>query len=219
MGAQEPDACGELLVGGGDHPAFADRQVLVREEAERRGEPEAADLTAVDAGPERVRGILKKKEVALLRQPRDGSELAGMSAVAHVENRACRRPDRLRTRTVRHPGLERARDVDEDRRRADVAHRVDSGDEGERGDEDLVARPEPGGEAHQVQCRGAARDRARVRDADVRREGRLELRGARPHAEPTGAVGRRDARDVLVRDDHVREWNLPRCHPRRNGTP
>ena len=124
MGAQEPDACGELLVGGGDHPAFADRQVLVREEAERRGEPEAADLTAVDAGPERVRGILKKKEVALLRQPRDGSELTGMSAVAHVENRACRRPDRLRTRTVRHPGLERARDVDEDRRRADVAHRV-----------------------------------------------------------------------------------------------
>ena len=84
MGAQEPDACGELLVGGGDHPAFADRQVLVREEAERGGEPEAADLTAVDAGPERVCGILKKKEVALLRQPRDGSR-----ARRHVRRSPC----------------------------------------------------------------------------------------------------------------------------------
>ena len=68
-----------------------------------------------------------------------------------------------------------AGDVGEHRRRAGVGDRIRRGDERQRRDDDLVARPEPGRHRHEVQRRGAVRHRHGVLGAGVGGERLLEL--------------------------------------------
>ena len=101
-----------------------------------------------------------------------------------------------------------ADDVGEHRRRAAVAHRRGGGDERHRGHDDLVARPDSGGQVREVQRRGAARQRDGVRDAEEVREGRLERLRARAEGQPAGPQAGRDRLDVALAQADVEDRDV-----------
>src|SRR5256885_7576996 len=105
-------------------------------------------------------------------------------------------------RSVNAPG--RGIGVDEDRRRAAVAHGVRRCDEGQARDEDLVARPDPDGDQGEVERRGTVGDGDRVAGAAERSELALELRDERAErADPPGADGSDDIGKLLVADERL----------------
>ena len=100
-------------------------------------------------------------------------------------------------------------DVAEDGRRARVPDGVRRGDEVERRQDDLVARPAAGGEERQVQGGSAVCDRKGVCRVGQLGEGRLELPDPRAHAPPTRVDDLVDEGTELVVDEHVDQGHDP----------
>ena len=106
----------------------------------------------------------------------------------------------------------RAEDVGEHRLGAAVAGGGRGGDERDRRHDDLVARPDAGGQHREVQGGGAAREGDRVGDAEMLGELALERVGARAHRQPAGAQRRVDRRAVLLAQREVEERDA-QAHP------
>ncbi len=105
--------------------------------------------------------------------------------------------------------LLRPHDVDEDRLGAGVTDCVGGGDEVERRDEHLVARPASNRQKCQVQSRGAVRHGDRVAGAAELGELPLELLDAGAHAPPARLDGLQSGVHELVVDDHVGQRHSP----------
>jgi hypothetical protein len=148
--AHEPHAGRDTVVVGDHHPALADSQVLVGEEAEGPGQAEGAQMPTGYARARRVGGVLEQGEPALAREARECRRLARMPAVGHRHDRARARRRHSLDRVRDEPGLGQPANVGEHRRRAGVSDRVDRGHEGHRRHDDFVARPEARGGADEV---------------------------------------------------------------------
>ena len=114
------------------------------------------------------------------------------------------RQDRLRPRRdldLRRVEVERLRvDVDEHRRRARERDDVRGRGERVRGNDHLVAGPDPEREHGEVERRGARRDGDRVLDAARARELGLELGHLRAHRQLAGLEHLGDLGELLLAD-------------------
>ena len=167
--AQQPYSVRERVVVGDDHPALADREVLVREEAERAGERRRCRAGGRRGAsrrrarrPRAARGRGRASDRGELAQPRPDGRRRSIVMIA-LRARRDRGLDGAR-RTATAPSMPAI--VGEDRRGAacsgsalTVATKVSDGTI------DLVARPEARGEAREVQRGGAVGDRERVAGA------------------------------------------------------
>ncbi len=108
-----------------------------------------------------------------------------------------------------------AHEVAEDRLGAAVADSVGGGDEGQRGDDHLVAGLDTGGDASDMERGGAARKGEDVLRAEVLGEFLLERLRLRARAEPTRAKRRSDGLELLVADAHVEDRDLRRSRLHR----
>ena len=156
--AREPHASDNPGVGGGDHASLTAGHVLRRVEGEGREGTEGADRAPVQGGAVGLGGVLEDHEAALVGDCLERVHGSGMA----VEVDGHDGPRALRDR-----GFNGGRgqcegervDVGEHGGRARDGDRVGGGREGEGGDDDLVARSDPGGEQTQVQSRGPRVDR------------------------------------------------------------
>ena len=124
-------------------------------------------------------------------------------------------------RTRRDRGLDGGRrqgkrervDVGEHGGRARDGDRVGGGREGERGDDDLVARTDPGGEQAQVQCRGPRVDRDRLHPGHQGgTELLLEGGDLGSLGDHTRAHDGCDRVDLLLADERACGWDERLCH-------
>jgi hypothetical protein len=190
----------DVGVAGREQPALAACEDLVREEAERAREPQCAELAAQPgrrrAG--RVRRILDQRQASLPAQLAQRCQCGRVAAVVDgAHGLRAWRDAPLHVRGI-DPEVVRAGDVGQHRRCAAVAHRRGGGDERHRRHDDLVARPDAGGQVREVKRRGAARQRDRVRHAQHFRKRRLEALRARTHRQPARAQAGRDRVDVAL---------------------
>ena len=213
---------GELVVVRDDHPALADRQVLVREEAEAADEPErAAASPAARSRPARAPRPRSPSRPRSLGDLAHGVHVARVAAVVQDDARPSSAGPTAASRSAgsrfRSSGPE---DVAEDRRRPGVRDRVRGGDEVER----RQRRPRPPGPQPTA---SSARWSAAVPLATANAcshaaelgEGRLELRAPagpcstspsrRPRPRPHEARRRRGRRQGARPTDCVE--SLPRA--------
>ena len=90
VGAKQPDALVERLVGAADHAALADAQLLLGEEAEAAQLADGADLAAavVDAGADRLGAVLDQDEPVLVAELSQREHLGRIAAEVHGDDRA-----------------------------------------------------------------------------------------------------------------------------------
>ena len=207
--AQKPQSRCQLLVVGDEHAALADRQVLVREEAEAADVAERAAHATAQACPRRVGRVLDDGEAVTLCDLVERGHVAGETGVMQDNHRL----RLLRNRRLHICRIEvqflGADDVAENRLGAGVLDRVRRGDEVQRRNHHLVAGPATDGQQGQVQRRGAVGDGDGVLGTAERCELALELLHPRPHAPPTGANDGKHCLDELVVDGHVGERYMP----------
>jgi hypothetical protein len=132
----------------------------------------------------RLRCVLEQEELVPVGQPPKRVEIDGLPVEVHRHDRGSPRRDRRLDRTR----VEQARlriDVDENRTGSGEQDRLDSGDEGERRRDHLVARPDPGCAEDELDRRRAVRGADAVADVAVRRERLLELGDLRALDEPS----------------------------------
>ena len=101
-------------------------------------------------------------------------------------------------------------DLDEDRRRAHLKHRVDHGYEGKRGDDDLVALAHPQSEQSQMEARGAGTDGDGVGDAVVGGQLRFKSGEFRTQAKVRRAQNGGDCIDLGLGNVGRGEWECAR---------
>ena len=142
---------GEIVVVGRDHPALADRQVLVREEAETAGEAQPAALLPLPGAARRMRRVLDHRQATPFGDLVNRFHVAREAAVVQDDDRLRARPDRSLEVGRVEIQVVRAENVAEDRGRSGVRDRVCGGDEVERWQHDLVARGAPRSEQRQMQ--------------------------------------------------------------------
>ena len=170
--------------------------------------PARADRDAVGVhGAERLAGVLDDRQAERLERRQVGGE------AEDVDGQDRRRARRDRGRRGRRVEVQRARvDVGEDRPRALVDRGVRARDERERRRDDLVAVAHADRAQREVQAGGAARDRARVRDAEARRERLLERGHARAERQLAGAQDLADRLRLLVAEHRPGERDLVLGH-------
>lgn len=139
-------------------------------------------------------GVFDDGDAVLRGGSHDGAHVAREPAIVHHDGGAGARRDELcELRGVHVRGV-RPGDVAKDGTRADVAHGVGRGDEGERPDDHFVTRPDAENLHREVERRRAVRHRNGVRThgnplrADRRQHRFLLL----------GAVAEREERDVEI---------------------
>ena len=218
--AQQPDARRDLVVVGDDHAPLADREVLVREEAERAGQARASRGAARRTrDPAAWAASSSSTSPCSARERGERGDRPGMAAVGHGHDRLGARADRRGDGLGVEPGLVRAHDVGEHRRGAGVGDGVGRGDEGHRGDDDLVAGPEPGGERR----RGAAPPCTLVTATAwphagvARRTPASSAAVCGPMLSQPDAETSATAVDVLLGHDHVGERHRPGGHDAPQG--
>jgi hypothetical protein len=126
--AEEPHPRRER-VGGHDRAALADREVLVREDAEAAGAAERADMAATEKRARRVGRVLEQHEPVALRERPQRLDAARVTSVGHRHDPACAVGHRRLGAIGGQPGRGERLDVGEDRRSARVADGVDAGDD------------------------------------------------------------------------------------------
>ncbi len=205
--AQHSHALGHVVVEARHEPTVAQgKEVLGREEAERRADPRLCD----SLGAERLRGVLDEREP----EPGELGERSRASEEVHRHDRL--RPGRDPRGDVLRIEVERRRiDVGEHRRRADPRDRLGRRVERERGADDLVAASDLERLEREDERVGAVRDADRVRHSEERRGLVLERLDLRPEDEASGLedcgealLELGDQRRVLRL--HVDEWDLLR---------
>ena len=192
----------ELVVVGDDHPALADREVLVGEEAEAPDRTERPARLARPAAlrPRAQRPRSRRRRAAL--RSRRTAHSHGKAAVVEHHDRL--RPWRDRSLDVVRVEIEvvRPEDVAEDRRRAGVANRVRHRDEGQRGE--ITSSPGPTPAARSARCSAAVPLLTAIACRAPVNAGEpiLELRHPGPGAPPPGADRvRRGLASSVVSDD------------------
>jgi hypothetical protein len=173
---QETDALVGALRRRDDHAALAGGHVLGRVEAEHGPLAEGADRSAVELGSVGLGGILEHGEAVLLRQGGEPPHVGGVTVEVDGHDRGGAGADRPGGRL----GVEAeavALDVGEHRRGSRKHYGVRRRSERERRDDDLVARPDPGGEQAEQQAGSAGVDRG-SRQAAHQGFGELALEGA-----------------------------------------
>ena len=151
-----------------DHPALARRELLVGVEAEDGRVPARADRGAVGVhGAERLAGVLDDRQAEALERREVGRVAEDVDRQQRRRALGDRRGRGLRVDVQRHRV-----DVREDGPRALEQADVGAGDERERRRHDLAAVLHAGGAQRQVKPGRAARDCARVGDAEPLGEGR-----------------------------------------------
>ena len=167
MEPEQPYTVRQLLVGGRDEAAVAERkQVLRREEAEGRGNAGRRDSTCAES----LRRVFDQRDA----EPGERLEIGGPPKQVHGHDRP---------RPLRHPGgdvlrvdIQRHRvDIGEDRRRAGAHDRLRRRVEGERRADHLVAGADLQRVQHEHQRIRSVGDADRLRDAEV--GGRLLFEG------------------------------------------
>ena len=203
-------------VGGRDHPALADAQLLLGEEAERAQLADRADLASgvVDARADRLGAVLDQHEPVLVAQLAQRRHVGGVAAEVHRDDRPRARRDAARDVLGVDVEVVRAAHVAQHRLGADVAGGAGARHERERGHDHLVARADAGRQAGEVQRGGAAGDRHRVGRADVVGERLLEGLRARAHRQPAGLQAVEHGLHVLLGDRDVGERHAPVAHRR-----
>ena len=169
-----------------DHPALARRHLLVRIEREDGRGAMRAESRAAVVGSERLARILDQRETVPRGELAQRVELARIAEDVDRDDRL--RP--LRDRRLHGRGIEVQRrrvDVREDRRRALVDEAVRRRGERVRRRDHLVARPDAGDPAEQMQPGRAAGDRGGVRSAACLSEQLLEPLDHRPERQPPGS--------------------------------
>src|SRR6266540_2061051 len=177
-----------------DHPALAGRHLLVRVEAEGGGRAVRADRPPLVLGPERLGGVLDQSQTVALADRAQIVDLAGPAEYVHRDDRLGSLGDRSLDRLPSHAQRHRI-DIREDRRRTLEDEAVRRGDERERRCDHLVAGPDAGDVAEQMESGGAARDCGCVRHADSLGEELLEPVDRRSEREAPGA---QDFEDELL---------------------
>ena len=191
LGREVAGAPGERLVVGHQHPAAAGGDELVAVEAEAADPPDRADLAAGVAAlavgrAERLGRVLDHRHAVALGGVDHRLEVGRMAQQVHDLDRrglpdpGPRPPVQLRRdqRRIEVVGLPLR--VDEDGRRARVPHRVGRGDEGEAGDDDLVAGADVEHEHREVDRRRPRRAGDGVAGPDEGGERLLEPGDERP---------------------------------------
>lgn len=137
--------------------------------------------------PRRARRILDHRQPVSARERQDRREIARHPHLVRAENRARPRRDR-RLDSFGSDVESRRLDFNEHRHRAAVTHRARRGDERMADGHHLIARAHARAHARGEQCemqrRGAARHRARLRRTHGGGEFIFKGRSLRPHREP-----------------------------------
>ena len=154
MAAEHAQARGHLVALGGHHAALPGGDDLVAEEAEDAHVAEAAGGAAAVQGSVRLGGVFEHEEAMPARDGADGVHIGGVAVEVRRDDAAGLRGDeRLDGARVEVHGARL--DVGQDGPRAAIPHDVAAGDEGEGGDDHLVAWLHSQGEQRQVQGGGA----------------------------------------------------------------
>ena len=132
---------------GGEHSAAGGGDDLVAVEGKRRQCTERARGPSLVGRPQRFGRVLQHRHLAAAAGVEDRIHVGALAVEVDCDHRArpSSAPDAIgegfgEERRAHHPGRRVA--VDEDGRRAEITDRVHAGDEGEIGDEHLVARPD-----------------------------------------------------------------------------
>ena len=201
---QDADPVGQFGIVGQDHAAFAGGQVLGHVEAVTTAQTGSTHRAPVVSGFQGVRAVLDQHQVVLADDRHDGVHVAGAPGEMHDQHR----PGALADRRLDRRGIDVHAgriDVGQDRRGAAVDDRVHRGAEGQRRGDDLVARPEAGGDQAQVQGGRAGVDRDRVPGAAVGGDRVLESPHPGARTEPAAAHGGHDLLDLGVLDGRCAE--------------
>jgi hypothetical protein len=218
---EQPHAPREVVVVGDDHPALADWQVFVREEAEAAERAQRSAGLAAHGRADGVGCVLDDDDSARCGDLQDRIDRTREAAV--VQGHDC-----LRSRCDRRfdvGGIEvevvRPEDVAEDWSRPHMPNRVRDGDERQRRGDHLVSGADLRREQGEVKRTRSVADRDRMARLDEACEVGLELGNAWSGAPPPGANGvRYRACELLVAAD-IGERHLPfgcthgSCHSNR----
>ena len=201
--AREAYASDDAGVGGGDHAALAAGHVLRRVEGKGSEAAEGADRRPVQGRAVGLGGVLENHESVLSGNRLERVHGRGVAVKMDGHDGARARGDRGFDGGRGEREGERV-NVGEDGGRARDGHRVRCGREGEGGDDDLVARPDPRGEQAQVQGGGPRVDRD---GSGSGHEGghKLVLEGCHLRAlgDHAGAHDGRDRVDLLLADQRA----------------
>jgi len=152
-----------------------------------------------------VGGILDQDQPVLVAELLQRAERRRVAAVVHGADRLRARPDPGGDVLRVEPEVLLPDDLGQHGRAPAVADSRRGGDEGDAGDDHLVAGTDPGRQVGEMQRRRAAADRDGVRSPQVRGELGLELLDPRAHGQPAGAQGRGDGLDVGLLEADVED--------------
>ena len=212
--AQDLGALREMWIVQDQGPALAAADVLRFVKTQRRHRAERTQGAPAPGSEEPVRVVLDDRQAVSLRHRADDVHGAAHAGVVHRHDGACaRRDQRLELPFVEIEGV--GADVGEHRHRAAQREGVGARDEGERGQDDFIARLEVEQKCRELERMRAGRGEQSSRCALARRQDLLQERvtpfGERAIAREMTAVDcALDVRELIAHDGGAVEGNRNR---------